>query len=127
MFFGLKSPRTSVRSVGGLIHGGDQGIDARGYVWMCTRGGAVVRVDSQLLKQARVGQSFAQGGMFRGPGVNRAQDRTQPRGDFRVRSGQPSSGSSTSLRRQGRMSSQKGTRGRSSNKTVGTVPSGRIE
>ena len=70
--------------VGGPIHGGDQGIDARGQVRMGTRGGAVVGIDPQLVEQARVGQGFAQGRMFRGPGVDRAQDRTQPRGDVRV-------------------------------------------
>ena len=84
MFLGLKSPRTSVRSSSGSVHGGDQRVDARGQVRMPPRGRPVVGIDPQLVEQARVGQRPAQGGMARAVGVDRAQDRAQPRGDVGI-------------------------------------------
>ncbi len=92
MFLGLKSPRTSVRSSSGRSM---RSIKAsmRGARSGCARAiGAVVGVDPQLVEQAGVRQSSAEGRVTRRLGVDRAQDRSQPGGDRRRQSGRPSSG-----------------------------------
>ncbi len=63
------------------VHRGDQLLDPRSNVGMSLGGGAIVRVDPQLIEERGIGKGLAQGGVPQALGMNGSQCGSQPRGD----------------------------------------------